>query len=333
MRADESEAMNSGTGGSFKLSVVVPTHNPRPDYLARVLKALERQTLPKADWELTVVDNASEGPLADYVNLSWQPNAALVREEKLGLTPARLAGISRSKGSIVVFVDDDNELYEDYLEQALAIADKYPFVGVWGGQVFGEFEDPDSLFARKYPGCYTVRSFEGAMWTNRKRDYAIMPIGAGLCARLDLLRRYADICAADPRRTVLDRTGNKLLTCGDLDIVFTVCDLGFGKGLFPELKLTHLIPNKRLNEGFITGNAEGNQYSATIQNYLVDNELPEFTRTLEQRAMRSLRLMRMEPLQRRIAEAEARGRRKAVADLFEWGWVAEGQPVIRVRVD
>jgi cellulose synthase/poly-beta-1,6-N-acetylglucosamine synthase-like glycosyltransferase len=41
------------------VSVVIPTHNPRMDYLARVLEALRAQTLPREQWEIIVVDNGS----------------------------------------------------------------------------------------------------------------------------------------------------------------------------------------------------------------------------------------------------------------------------------
>ncbi len=46
-----------------RVSVVIPTHNPREDYLARVLDALRAQTLDQSAWELVVVDNNSKPAL------------------------------------------------------------------------------------------------------------------------------------------------------------------------------------------------------------------------------------------------------------------------------
>ena len=43
----------------LEVSVVVPTHNPRRDYLERVLEALAEQTLDRSRWEMVIVDNAS----------------------------------------------------------------------------------------------------------------------------------------------------------------------------------------------------------------------------------------------------------------------------------
>jgi glycosyltransferase involved in cell wall biosynthesis len=122
---------------SLLVSVVVPTHNPREKYLARVLDALRVQTLSKDLWEVVVVDNNSTKPLSlttghrddrttgaktAEIDLSWHPQAKIVREERLGLTFARLRGFAEAKGELIVMVDDDNVLAPDYLETAVEIA-------------------------------------------------------------------------------------------------------------------------------------------------------------------------------------------------------------------
>src|SRR5262245_36682556 len=120
-------------------SVIISTHNPRPAYLGRVLDALRAQTLAKEQWELIVVDNVCTEPLDSRVDLSWHPAARILREDELGLTPARLRGIAESAGAILIFVDDDNVLATDYLEQSLKIGADFPFLGAWGGSIDLEF--------------------------------------------------------------------------------------------------------------------------------------------------------------------------------------------------
>src|SRR6266481_7107559 len=100
----------------MRVSVIICAHNPRPDYLGRALEALKGQTLSKDQWELLLVDNASKENLAERFDLSWHPHARHIREDELGLTPARLRGITESIGKLLVFVDDDNVLSLDYLE-------------------------------------------------------------------------------------------------------------------------------------------------------------------------------------------------------------------------
>ena len=75
----------------MQLSVIVCTHNPRRDYFIRVLDALRNQTLPKDQWELIIVDNASKVPLASEWDLSWHPNGRLLWKASL-VWPQRVGG-------------------------------------------------------------------------------------------------------------------------------------------------------------------------------------------------------------------------------------------------
>src|SRR6266481_6144767 len=117
------------------LSVITCAHNPRPGYLQQVIDALRIQTLGKERWEYLLIDNASTEPLAASVDLSWHPKASHIREETTGLTPARLRGIQEAMGEVLVFVDDDNVLDTDYLEQVLRLLPAWRILGAFGGQV------------------------------------------------------------------------------------------------------------------------------------------------------------------------------------------------------
>ncbi len=94
-----------------------------------------------------LIDNGSDEPLASRIDLSWHPEGRHIREEELGLTPARLRGIAEAKGDLLVFVDDDNVLRCDYLEVASRISATHPYLGAFGGSIEAEFEvEPDPRF-------------------------------------------------------------------------------------------------------------------------------------------------------------------------------------------
>src|ERR1700693_2808936 len=95
------------------LSVIICTHNPRPEYFAKCIKALQTQTLSLDKWELLLIDNASDSAKAPRPDLAWHPRARLVCELRLGLTPARLRSIHEAISGLLVFVDDDNVLDSD----------------------------------------------------------------------------------------------------------------------------------------------------------------------------------------------------------------------------
>src|SRR5689334_22435941 len=137
-------------------SVIICAHNPRHSYLSRVLEALQNQTLQRERWELVLVDNASDARLIDSFDLRWHPNGRHVREEVLGLTQARLRGISETRSDLIIFVDDDNVLDADYLEQAARIAAERPYLGAWGGRILPEFEVPPAKWTEPWWGLLAV---------------------------------------------------------------------------------------------------------------------------------------------------------------------------------
>ena len=148
-------------------SVILCTHNPRPEYLGRVLASLRGQALPAKEWELLLIDNASEQPLAQTVDISWHSRGRHIREDELGLTAARLRGIQESSGELLVFVDDDNLLAPDFLDQATAISAWCPALGVFGAGVFEpEFETQPPPELRPYLNLLALRSESSSrIWT------------------------------------------------------------------------------------------------------------------------------------------------------------------------
>jgi glycosyltransferase involved in cell wall biosynthesis len=233
------------------LSAIVCTHNPRGDYLSKVIESLKAQVLNRTCWELLFIDNASTERLENNWDLSWHPNARHVREDELGLTPARLRGIRESRGKFLVFVDDDNILEPDYLAQAVRLGEEWPSLGAWGGSVSGEFEFPPQSWTEPYWDYICVRECREPRWSNNPGDWSSLPFGAGLCIRAELARLYSQLSKACPYRQMLDRKGTGLMASGDIDMVLLGRMLGLGFGRFPALRMSHLIPAWRLSEDYL----------------------------------------------------------------------------------
>jgi glycosyltransferase involved in cell wall biosynthesis len=246
------------------ISVIICTHNPKPIYFDRVLDALKSQTLPVAQWELIVVDNASIEPVCKKNNISWHPHGYHLREEKLGLTPARLCGIKSAQSEVLVFVDDDNILEVGYLENVLKIANQWPMLGAWGGQAVAEFEEQPPEWTKPFWCKLAIREFDQDKWSNLIHQDETTPYGAGLCVRKTVAQKYTELVQQDPKRNKLGRTGKALTACEDIDLAYTACDLGFGTGIFSALKLTHIIPPNRLQEEYLLRLTEGLSYSGAI---------------------------------------------------------------------
>ena len=261
------------------ISVIICTHNPREDYLLRVLGALKRQTLPTDQWELLLIDNASAEPLDCKYDLSWHPNARHVLEKELGLTPARLRGIREACADLLVFVDDDNVLPVEYLQTALKISQEYPFLGAWGGGCEPEFEMSPPVWIMPYLANLAIFNINRPSWTNQYFDYRCTPIGAGMCIRKIAAQKYLETVKMRNSSEHLDRRGGELVSCGDHDMAYCALDLGLGVGLFPDLKPIHLIPNKRLEKDYVLKLLEADAYSAymlrKVRNFEVEHIPPQ----------------------------------------------------------
>jgi glycosyltransferase involved in cell wall biosynthesis len=258
------------------VSVILCTHNPRHDYLQRAFSALRAQTLPLEQWEFLLIDNASRERLADTWDLSWHPRGRHVREDKLGLTPARQRGIQESCGELLIFLDDDNLLAPRFLEQATEILMRYPYLGVFGaGTLEPEFEvkPPPELIPRL--SLLALRSVSTELWSNNCKDYRCIPWGAGLCVTRRVANAYQKVIEKINITSILGRRGKQLFSGEDDLFSWTSVAVGQGFGLFPELQITHLISAGRLNQRYFIRLMRDHAFSNDIINYTLSGSRPQ----------------------------------------------------------
>lgn len=243
----------------MKLSVVIPTWCPRPDYLDQVIQALRVQTLCPQQWELVIVDNNSCPPItADVCSKIPDITAQIVHEPRAGLTWARLRGVRASKGDLIVFVDDDNVLTPDFLETSCHLMQSYPQVGVAGGKIQPLFEQQPEEWISEFLSYYAVRDLgekpilDDGGFKDGVLAYSpeCAPVGAGMVLTRKAAEKYAARVACDGQ-VVSDRTESSLSSAGDCDIVLTVLEHGWQTAYFPQLILTHLIPEARCSKAYL----------------------------------------------------------------------------------
>jgi glycosyltransferase involved in cell wall biosynthesis len=245
-----------------QISVIICTHNPKLEYLNRVWETLKTQTLDKSQWELLLIDNGSKETLSTYIDLSWHPNARHIREDKLGLTPARICGILNAKADILLFVDDDNCLKDDYLELSVNHFKANSLLGTLGaGKILPEFEVKPSAEILPYTQMLALRNEERAHYSNAIRFNSAIPYGAGMCILKTIALAYVESCKKRTIAAALDRSGNALLSGGDVDLALHACKAGYLAGVIPELELIHIIPKGRLAEDYLIKIAAGHAFS------------------------------------------------------------------------
>lgn len=294
------------------ISVILCTHNPQIEILQRTLASLQAQTLDQQRWELLVIDNASTPSLAGRLDARGHPAMRVIREERLGHTSARVCGIELAAAPLIVFIDDDNVFAPDYLATALRISTEYPFLGAWGGAVTGEFEIAPPDWAQPYLGWLALRNPERISWSNATVITESMPCGAGLCVRRDVAAAWAEHVRSDPRRLALGRIGAGLGASDDADLAFTACDRGLGNGVFPELRVLHLIPARRLSLEYFERLVEDMSRTEVLLRSLRHQVHPYRAPSLSARLFHAYSRLRMPPPVRRLLRASERGYRAGV---------------------
>jgi glycosyltransferase involved in cell wall biosynthesis len=299
------------------ISVIICTYNPRRDYFGRVLEALTAQTLPQHRWELLIVDNASTEPLAATWDLSWHPGARHVREESLGLTPARLRGIAEAAGELLIFVDDDNVLAPEFLETAWALRSRYPYLGAYGaGKLEPEFEVEPPAEIRPHLAMLALRNVTGPSWSNNTDDNRSIPWGAGLCVTRTVARLTSQFVDRLDVTSVLDRRGDELFSHGDDIFSWVAASAGYGFGVFPQLHAIHLIDARRVSRTYLLRLMHDATLSERVLQYMLTGTQPRRL-TLARCARVLIEGARKGPFAMRCHWASVRGENKAATLVFE----------------
>lgn len=106
----------------MKVSVIIPAYNEAGN-IRRCLESLSRQTIPRSDYELIVVDGgSSDGTIAEAEPLS---DLVFVQTSRR-VGGARNDGVLKAKSQIVATTDADCIIPPDWLEVILEDFARYP---------------------------------------------------------------------------------------------------------------------------------------------------------------------------------------------------------------
>lgn len=243
----------------ISLSVVICTFKPEEQYFRRMLDSLQTLERPVGtNIECVIVDNNSDPPVASrgYVAAFLEASSwvRVVREDRQGLSHARLRGLVETTGKVLVFFDDDNQPDRKYLSQVIHAFERYPQVGVWGpGNVEVEFLDAVPRWVdRSCRHMFQERRSEFTEYACLRTPWiSSYPAGTGQSVRRDVMERYA-ARVAEGACTATDRAGNSLASAGDGQIVHTAVLMGLAAGVCPSMRVRHLIPAARCTSAYLS---------------------------------------------------------------------------------
>lgn len=117
-----------------KISVVVPALNEEK-YLPALLESLDKQTLPREEFEVVVVVDGRSTDSTKKIAQEW--GAVIVDEDERGVSQARFDGFAAARGEIIASTDADSMVGRDWLEVIQFTFTSHPeYVGLTGPGYF-----------------------------------------------------------------------------------------------------------------------------------------------------------------------------------------------------
>lgn len=118
-----------------RVSVVIPAYRSAAT-IRRAIDSVLGQTRSPA--EIIVVDDGSPDDQASMVEQCYGSRVILIRQPNSGAASARNAGIERSTGDYLAFLDADDYWEADKLALQLGLFDQHPSLGLVAGTIFEE---------------------------------------------------------------------------------------------------------------------------------------------------------------------------------------------------
>lgn len=232
------------------IEVCLCTHNPRPEIFTRVLASILNQTVGGETFSFLIVDNASSPPLDESLLAQFTKQgimARIFRERTPGLQHARLAALRNSNSDWVLWVDDDNELFPDFIQNGVDFIRHHPEVGCFGGKLILQTDKRYGKWLIPFLPYVGIKDVGNTLLIERA-DYwtEAEPPGAGAWVHRKVLDVYLRKSETEEAFFNLGRVGSRgLASCDDSMMMRGAFSSGLACAYVPLLRLYHHIDTKK----------------------------------------------------------------------------------------
>lgn len=229
------------------ISVILCTYN-RDKYIYNVLHSIAVGTLPAEEYEVVLVNNNSTDRTEEECRRFETDHPAVKLrycvETSQGLSYARNRGIQESQGDILVYVDDDALVNEEYLKSYADFFARNPQAVAAGGPIIPQYdgcEEPDWM------SHYTRQLITGRLYLgDKEREFPrdAFPGGGNAAYRKSVFDTVGLF------NVELGRKGNSLIGAEEKDLFDKMTTAGMHFYYIPTAILYHLIPPKKLTQDY-----------------------------------------------------------------------------------
>ncbi|MFP4009823.1 MAG: hormogonium polysaccharide biosynthesis glycosyltransferase HpsE [Spirulinaceae cyanobacterium] len=235
---------------SIDITVAICTYNGEKR-LPRVLEALRSQTqVNNITWEVIVINNNSRDRTEQVVHRYQQDFPCplyLYFEPQPGIAIARRLAVKMAKGELIAFVDDDNIPAQNWVNAAVFFARNHPQAGAFGSRLFPEYEVPPPVNFEQI-ACFLAISDRGDVpFRYDLLNRWLFPAGAGMVIRT---QAWLECVPVSPLLTGVSQ--QSLSAKGeDIETLSYLRQKGWQIWHNPDLKITHVVPKRRLEKPYL----------------------------------------------------------------------------------
>jgi len=263
----------------MNIDICICTLNPRLDILRTVITSIASQETDRELFRVLLVDNGSRPSLGNdlFTPLIGKGiSCRIVQEPKLGLSRARIRAIEETNNEWILFVDDDNELYPDFIKNGIEFIQNHPNVGCFGGRL---------LLPRNLTPPEWVKPFLPFLGIKDAGDETLIefskqwgpwePPGAGAWVHRNVLNEYSRRSKKDELLYELGRTGTRSLASSDDSIMMLgAYNVGLRNAYVPSLLLNHHLNPDRFRFIYLIRLMYWYGVSHVILNVLINGPQP-----------------------------------------------------------
>lgn len=231
-------------------TVAIPTYNSEA-HIHRILDALIAQVdLGGIVWEVIVADNNSSDRTADIISqyqAKWPTTSQLryLFEPRQGAGFARNQAVIAANSSLVGFLDDDVLPAADWVARAYQFGIEHPRIGLYSGQIHGNFSTPPPPNFERIQGFLAVRE-HGPNAYQFDPGQLSMPTGAAF-----VTRKQAWIENVSDTPVFIGRVGDSMVGGEDLEPMLRIHKAGWETWYTPTMHAYHQIPGWRLEKDYL----------------------------------------------------------------------------------
>lgn len=229
-------------------TIIICTFNGSRTLERVIKKVLSQVNYDKYVEEFIVVDNSSTDNTAEIVK-TFGDRVKYSFEGLAGLSNARLNGVKQTKSEWIVFIDDDNELDNNWIEIVSEFITNHPEVSFLCGSTIPKLDfeptahEIDNL--REFHKSLAISNLSRNEIDFNSKEGPMF--GAGLTIKTEILIKLAN----DGWLSMPGRKGNSLSSGEDGEIFYYAQKHNYINGYCPSAVIEHNIPKKRLEDSYI----------------------------------------------------------------------------------